>query len=187
MKIKRYQRIEVVSESSASIFQDKLNELYLKLEGVKFEQTLYNNQNGFTAYVVFEEIEQIAETLEDEYEIKGIKFTCADCPYFEEEGRFDGRCDFCRGRLRRTDKVCNAFWQYMEEKEEGDMYNDLVDEIKKQYPTFGAYCKASGIDNTYLSRMLHGKAKITEGKKVAILRSLNIEVSEENLAKYFGR
>lgn len=186
MKIKRFNRIEVVSEVSPQTFQDKLNETYQRLAGRKFEQSLYNNQNGFTAYITYEEIEQTPECLKDEYEIKGISFKCGDCPYFEPINNYEGMCDFCRGKLRKNDKAdCGAFWQYMEEKEEGDMFEDIREEIKKQYGSMGKFAEASGIDITYLSRIFHGKIKLTDTKKLVILRTLGIAVSDENLEKYF--
>ena len=185
MKINRYKRIEVISENSPMDFQDKLNDLYMKLQGKKFTEQLYNNENGFTAYITFEEIEQTPDCLKDEYELKGITFTCADCPYYEALNNFEGTCDFCRGKLRRTDEACNVYWRYMEEKEMEGMYQDLKDEIKRQYGTMSKFAAKLEIQQGYLSRMLHGKSPFSLNNQLKILKALGIEITEGNLNKYF--
>lgn len=187
MKQRRSQHIEVVSERSPAEFQDKLNALYEELQGQPFQQTLYNNENGFTAYLTYEVVEQIPETLRDEYKLKGITFTCGECPYYEAVNRYEGMCDFCKGTLRRTDEAdCKAFWSYMEEQEEGKyMFEELRAEIKAQYGSMRKFADAVKVDNAYLSRMINGKSPFSDGMKLKILRQLGIEITEGNINKYF--
>ena len=188
MKTRRYRRIEVVSESSPLDFQDKLNALFERLEGKKFTEQLYNNENGFTAYITFEEVERIAECLKDEYELKGITPSCGECPFYvSDKGKY-GHCDYVRGRIAETDLVddCKPYWEWLEEKEMGEMYQLLKEAIKEKYKTFTEFSVASGIDRTYLSRMLNGKTSITLENKFKILKALGVARNEKNIVKYFG-
>lgn len=189
MRIKRYHRIEVVAETNPAEFQDKLNALYERLEGIKFTEQLYNNENGFSAYITYEATERTAECLQDEYELSGYMPVCEECPYYQKDSETSGHCAFVRGRLLPTDstKDCKYFWEYMEQKEMVEMYQKLREEIKSQYRTFGEFCKEAGIEQTYLSAMLHGKRPISMDNKFKILKTLNIELSEKNLIKYFER
>ena len=185
MRTRRFQRIEVVSETSPGDFQDKLNELFTTLEGKKFQTQLYNNENGFSAYITYEEIEKIPECLKDEYDLKGVSFTCKECPYFESINRFEGECDFCRGTLRRNDEVCQHFWEWKESESTTNMYEALKKEIKEQYGTFGAFAQKIGTNYAYLSALFHGHNPITDKNKLKMLKALGIEISEANLEKYF--
>ena len=185
MRVRRYQKIAVVSDSSPGDFQDKLNDLFMELEGKKFNTQLFNNENGFSAYITYEEVEKIPECLKDEFDLKGITFTCKECPYFESINRFEGECDFCRGTLHRNDDVCQHFWDWKESETITNMYSELKKEIKAQYGTYGEFAKKVGINYTHISAMFHGHHTITDKSKLKMLKALGIEINEENLIKYF--
>jgi len=189
MKTKRTQRLEVVHSHSADDFQDQVNELYQRLgdQGIKFTDTLYNNENGFSAFVKYEQVEKIPECLKDEYELREIFLKCKDCPHYEPINNYEGRCDYCRGTLRRSDEVgdCSVFWEEMEAKETGNMYDALRAEIKMQFKTLYKFSEAIGVNNTFFSNKLAGRKQFSGDDKIRILRTLGIEVNEENLAKYF--
>lgn len=189
MKVIRKRRIEVVSETSPTVFQDKLNDLYERLGDAKFTEQLYNNENGFSAYITYEETERIAECLQDEYELSGYMPVCEECPFYEEDTGTTGHCPFVRGKLYPTDstKGCKHFWESMEQKEMVEMYQTLREEIKAKFKTFGEFSKAAGMEQSYLSTMLHGKRPMSMQTKFKILKTLGIEFNERNIEKYFEK
>lgn len=188
MKRKRYQKISVVADTDPQVFETKLNDIFYKLgsDGTKYERSLFNNENGFSCFITYEEVEEIPECLMDEYHLKGIYPICGECPYYTAINKHEGECPHCRGLLRRTDDVkdCTAYWNYVEEQE--GMYQTLRTEIKAQYGTLYKFAEATDIDNTYLSSMLNGRYPFSAANQIKILKALGIELSEESMVKYFG-
>ena len=189
MKYKRTQKLEVVQSHDPGEFQDRINEIFERLgeAGTKYEEQLFNNENGFSAFIRYEHVDKIPESIKDEYELRGIFPKCKDCEFFEPINDYEGRCFCVRGTLRKNDSVdnCQVFWERMEEKEQGDMYDLLRTEIKTQFKTMYRFCEAIGMNQTYFSCKLNGKNSFTGDDKIRILRTLGIELSDENLAKYF--
>lgn len=189
MKRKRTLKVEVVQSYSPDEFSSKLNELFARLaeDNIKFTDELFNNGNGFSAFVRYEDVEQIPECLMDEYHIKGIFPKCKDCEFYEPINSYEGKCFKVRGTLRRTDDVgeCQVFWERMEAKEQGEMYGLLRQEIKAQFKNYYKFCEKVGYNASYFSAKLNGIQRFNTDDKVRILRGLGIEISEENLEKYF--
>lgn len=190
MKIKRTQKLEVVQSRNPGDFQDQINEIFERLgeEGIQYKEELFNNENGFSAYIRYERTERIPESIKDEYELRGIRPKCKDCEFYEPISQYEGRCFCVRGTLRWNDDVgnCSAFWDRMEEKDEGEMYDKLRAEIKAQYKTMYRFCEALGMNKTFFSNKLAGRNNFTGDDKIRILRQLGVEVNDENLFIYFN-
>lgn len=82
-------------------------------------QVIWNLSNGCSAFLVFEEVVRIPETIREEYEIRGEVYTCGDCPF--KEPQTDGRNPHlwkCLRRPRGTDddiKACEHFYRMLDE------------------------------------------------------------------------
>ena len=117
MKCRSYQQFAIVAADSAQILTEQLNakmiELASKRPTVTFE--------GLIARIQYEESVKIPESIEDEYELQGVKLTCQDCPYYETilktDGSVDGRikygeCHFSEtGRTYRDSLACDVLFQ----------------------------------------------------------------------------
>lgn len=187
MKIKRYQKLEVVADSNPQIFQDKVNAILERLAGEKYDLQLFNNQNGLSAFISYEVTERTPESLKDEYDLKGVTFVCKDCPFYEAVNTYEGVCPHCKGVLRRTDDVgnCNPFWTWLEEKDVSKRYQVLRDEIKRQFKRLYLFSEYMGVNNGYMSRKLSGQLPFTMQDKVDILDALGLELNKANIIKYF--
>ena len=84
-----YQQFAIVAADSAQQLTDQLNdklkELRDKSPTVTFE--------GMIARIQYTESDRVPETLEDEYELKGVRLTCEDCPFFTPALKGDGSKD----------------------------------------------------------------------------------------------
>lgn len=115
MTVKRGQRVEIVSGISASDFQENLNKTLQRFDtqGIKYDMQL-SPQTGFVAYIVYENVMQIAETIKDEFEMRGEKHACIECPYYTRP--IDGRVKYTRcrngkGICRKDSDCCNDFYE----------------------------------------------------------------------------
>lgn len=83
MRYATLKQTKIIQGSTADEFQDRLNAALEEVakDTSKYE-LLFNNNAGLCAYVVYEVRRQYAETIADEYELKGIKFHCGDCPMY---------------------------------------------------------------------------------------------------------
>ena len=116
MKCKSIQQFAIVRSDSASAFEEELNARIMELSDknpiVKFD--------GLTAYISYTEAVKIPEDVYDEYELKGVKFRCEDCPMFEpilkEDGTEDkrvryGNCEFSKyGRTMKDAEACDQLF-----------------------------------------------------------------------------
>lgn len=115
MLTRNTKHIEVVVGNSAEEFQAKLNTLFLSLaeDGVKFDlQT--NVATGFVAYIIYDIVEEIPETIREQFEEGEEKHTCIECPYFVRP--FDGRrkytkCPKCNRVTKADNFCCDAFYE----------------------------------------------------------------------------
>lgn len=117
MKRESYQQFAIVTADSAQSLTEQLNaklrELSSKHPTVTFE--------GLIARIQYTENVNEAETIEDEYELQGVRLTCQDCPYYEPilkaNGEIDGRikygnCPYTEfGRAYRDSGACSTLFQ----------------------------------------------------------------------------
>ena len=117
MKRESYQQFAIVAADSAQSLTEQLNAKLRELSGkhptVTFE--------GLIARIQYMENVVEAETIEDEYELQGVRLTCQDCPYYEPilkaNGEIDGRikygnCPYSEfGRAYRDSRACDMLYQ----------------------------------------------------------------------------
>lgn len=76
-------QLAVVHEQTAEEFQRKFNSTMAALAGNNPKHQ-FRPEMGFCAYITYEDVECIAETVSDEYHAEGIRFDCKNCPLHEE-------------------------------------------------------------------------------------------------------
>lgn len=118
MKYMTLKQAKVIHSETAGDFEDKLNAALREVaeKGSKYELQ-FNNNVGMCAYVVYEERLQVAETLADEYELRGEEYRCSECPLFRPSS--DKRVKFttCGHGVRRCDAnryACEWFYEQLE-------------------------------------------------------------------------
>ena len=117
MTFRKGQRVEIIDGISAGDFQEKLNRKLeeLDIRGIKYDMQL-SPQTGFLAYIVYENETRIVETIKDEFEIRGEKHTCIECPYFVRptDGRIKyTRCGAGQGICKRDSACCEQFYEWL--------------------------------------------------------------------------
>lgn len=104
--------VKVVAANNPEEFESKLNRVLEELAGCK-QELVFNLNAGYCAYITFTKTAQIPETVEDEYEIAGIRFYCSDCPNYVRP--FDGRIKYtdCKNgvKCKAGDSACEWLYQ----------------------------------------------------------------------------
>lgn len=79
---------------------------------------VWNLQNGHSAFLVYTEVMRTPETLREEYELRGERYTCADCDKKIPNTDGRARCSYrCIRRPKGTDadaSACNHFYLDLE-------------------------------------------------------------------------
>lgn len=126
MKSSRYEQFAIVHADSAPLFNEQLNEEIYRLRYnnpvVHFSESI-----PFYAQIKYTVNEQTPESLEDEYELLGARFTCGQCPYFKPTLKKDGTphptCRFgdCEhaemGRTLKTMAACDKLYELIQKGE----------------------------------------------------------------------
>lgn len=119
MRYESYQQFAIVQGDTAQQLTEQLNaklyELRHKRPVVSFE--------GLIARIKYDEEVATPESLEDEYDLKGVRLTCQDCPFFEPLLNRDGTpnktakrgdCQFAQyGITRRDSHACERLFQML--------------------------------------------------------------------------
>jgi hypothetical protein len=93
MKSVSYDQFAIVSADSASLFNQQLNAEIYRLKD-KFPTVQFSESTSpFYAQIKYKETDKTPETIADEYELAGVCFVCAQCPYFEPDRTIDGEID----------------------------------------------------------------------------------------------
>ena len=109
----------IVTGSTAAEFQDALNTTMEDLAKDKTVQNInfqFNLNAGHCAYVYYDKHVRIAENAEDEFELRGIRFYCCDCPFYKpiEDKRVKYTpCGKGRHRTSANDTACGEFYAAM--------------------------------------------------------------------------
>lgn len=117
MKIMTKKQIIVVKESNPEAFEKALNECFslLLASGVGTYDLRFNDSLGLCAYVVFDEVKRVPETLSEMAVADGNAYECDDCIHFEKSSDNRRKYHFCQyyGERVRADKMaCDAFYKY---------------------------------------------------------------------------
>lgn len=116
MKYAEKSAVKVVAANTPEEFELKLNTVLTDISGCKHE-IVFNLNAGFCAYITYKMSAYIPECVMDEYELDGIRFSCADCPNYVRS--FDGRVKYTRcqrGERCHADKAaCEWFYEELDE------------------------------------------------------------------------
>lgn len=89
MRSRSYQQYAIVAADSAHTLTEQLNAKLIELRDKNPTVTF----EGLIARIQYVECEQIPESLAEEYEAKGVRLTCQDCPFFVPMYKADGTED----------------------------------------------------------------------------------------------
>ncbi len=81
-----------VSGSTPEEFQQKMNEI---LSTVLNPEITFLPSVPFTAYILTEETTTVPECLADEFSLRGERYICSACPYFERTNDLRRKWHYC--------------------------------------------------------------------------------------------
>ena len=120
--IRQYFQQTVQAETSAE-FDALVNDIYKKAAlGGKDPEIHFFDTRGFCATVKYFMSTEIPETISEEYQLKGIRCNCSDCPlYFPSEDKRVKyvRCDHVSHRVDAETNACDYFYQTFMEGNHG--------------------------------------------------------------------
>ena len=112
-----YQQYAIVAADSAQTLTEQLNAKLIELRGKNPTVTF----EGMIARIQYTESETVPESLAEEYEAKGVRLQCQDCPYFTPSLKLDGTedkrskwggCPFTEyKRTPRDAAACNTLFE----------------------------------------------------------------------------
>lgn len=115
MYAKSNKKVKVVSATTAEEFESKINSVLNGLNEKRINYDLQLNPTaGFIAFVTYTETVQVPETLADEYELKGERHKCGECPHFPviTDGRVKWvRCPVTQGLVNKGTNCCDTFYK----------------------------------------------------------------------------
>ena len=124
MKRSSYEQFAIVSADSAPLFNQQLNEEIRRLKDnnpvVHFSESI-----PFYAQIKYIVNEETPETISEASEMEGVRFVCAQCPYFKaplkDDGTEDKRCKYgdCEhtelGRTFKNSAACEKHYELIAE------------------------------------------------------------------------
>ncbi len=110
-------RVMVVKESNAEAFESALNRCFSRFieEGVSDYDLRFNDSLGLCAYIVYDEVRHIPETLQEVARAEGRERQCADCVHFvrsDDARRKYHICGYDSGHVREDKAACNSFYKF---------------------------------------------------------------------------
>ena len=123
MRRESYQQFAIVAADSAQSLTEQLNAKLFELKGKRPNVTF----EGFIARIEYFEEYSKCEDLIDEYDEKGVRLHCEDCPFFEpmrnKNGTINraakkGDCPFATyGFTHRDTPACERLFQMLNDGE----------------------------------------------------------------------
>lgn len=124
MKRSSYEQFAIVHADSAPLFNQQLNEEIRRLKDnrpvVHFSESI-----PFYAQIKYIVNEETPETVSEASEMEGVRFVCAQCPYFKaplkDDGTEDKRCKYgdCEyaelGRTFKKTAACDRLYDLIKE------------------------------------------------------------------------
>lgn len=112
----------IITGNTAEDFQNKLNKALEDLADKGYKHDLqFNMSYGLCAYIIYEEVYQKAETLADEYELKGETYKCYECPMFRPSKDRRVKYTTCERGVRQTWHSCPCCEWFYEAMEGGEI------------------------------------------------------------------
>ena len=111
MKVITRKRIRTVQAKSAAEFDDMFNKI-----SDEMTTTAELKWDGeLCVHFIYDEETKIAETVKDEYELRGETYTCSECPYFEKSEDRRVKYHGCRyakyGSVQAGESACEIFYR----------------------------------------------------------------------------
>ena len=124
MRSSSYDQFAIVQADSASVFEKQLNEEIFRLRDrnpvVKFSESI-----PFYAQIKYIVNTETPETVAEASAVEGVRFVCAQCPYFKaptkDDGTEDRRCKYgdCEhtelGRTFKSSPACEKLYELIAE------------------------------------------------------------------------
>lgn len=124
MRSSSYDQFAIVAADSATSFTQQLNEEIYRLRNnnpvVKFSESI-----PFYAQIRYRVNTDVPETVAEASEMEGVRFVCAQCPYFQpplrDDGEPDKRCKYgdCEhtelGRTLKMNPACDRLYELIKE------------------------------------------------------------------------
>lgn len=108
----------IITGGSAAEFQDNLNGALSDIARKGYKHDIqFNMSMGLCAYILYEERYSVAETVADEYELKGITYRCFECPMFRPSDDKRVKYTTCANGVHRTchnDPCCDWLYEQLE-------------------------------------------------------------------------
>lgn len=106
---------KVVSSTDVRTYEEEFNRMAEELkEKSPTIKDIFEN-GTLTTVFTYEEEERVPECAKDEAEIAGIRYTCGDCPYLQDDGDKRKRsfpCDYSEWSRTRVDQpACDKFYR----------------------------------------------------------------------------
>ena len=124
MKRSSYEQFAIVKSDSASLFEKQLNEKVLELRN-NYPEVHFSENIPLYAHIKYRVDTETPDSISEEYELVGARFTCAQCPYFEpvlrkdgeEDPRFKwGECPHSElGRVLKSASACDRLYEAIHE------------------------------------------------------------------------
>lgn len=122
MKQERYQQFKTVRAEAPDLFTEDLNRVIYELRD-KSPVVRFSETDPLCAYVSFTERFKSPESVSEEYELQGVRFTCEMCPLFSPIMKRDGTPDHrlkygdCPesefGRTYKDSAACDKLYQML--------------------------------------------------------------------------
>lgn len=113
MKFVRQYVQETVAASSPEEFDTRMNAIFAKASKSGKEPDIHYYPDGYSATVRYYIHTEIAETLAEEYELKGMGKTCYECPLYSlpEDRRVKyTHCDH-GGKISANSDACDWYYE----------------------------------------------------------------------------
>lgn len=116
MKYKTGKRVRVVTSDTGSEFEELMNRALSEIAGWRQTYDIVYNTNvrGHCAYITYDYSESVPETPKEEYELRGERYYCRECPHYVPS--MDGRttrsmCPYLNERVTASTDCCEWFYR----------------------------------------------------------------------------
>lgn len=116
MRTEKRKGVVAIQATTADEFNRQINAVLEKYDAPKVHFMTAGDKLG--AYVEYDTVKEVPETLAEKYEIAGDERLCTECPYFvrTKDKRF--KWHFCVQKQKKvfeTQKACETYYQMLEE------------------------------------------------------------------------
>jgi len=115
MKTEKQKKFVCVQGRTPEEFQFEMNTV---LSGVADPEIHFPPTMKLTAYILYEEEVTVPEDIRDEYSLRGERYTCEQCPYFERTNDLRRKWHYCvyeQSKTRTDQPACRAFYEQLED------------------------------------------------------------------------